>query len=207
MKGLISTTAAFVAVVLTGGIWIGIVSRMPAGGPNTGIAVMGGVFAVAFMWLLVLRLRRLLARPDQRWLELTLLVFNFAVLIVAFAWVHHRIGLMDFSGPAPRGTTDFGDALYFSIITITTVGYGDFIPVGAGRAVAAMQGLLGYFILGILVSTGFQLIAPNAEPGRDPGEEKERQENRSDGDREREGSEGDHRTGREDARPREGARS
>lgn len=167
MKALLSTTAAFVTVVLTGGVWIGLVERTPVGGPGAGIAVMGAIFAVAFMWLLIVRLRSLLAHPDRRWLELGLLVFNFAVLILVFAWIHHSIGLMDLSGPGPRGTRDFGDALYFSIITITTVGYGDFIPMGPGRPIAAMQGLLGYFILGILVSTGFQLIAPHTDPGQE----------------------------------------
>lgn len=136
-------------------------------GPFSGIAIMGGLFAIAFMWLLIVRLRSLLAHPDRRWLELGLLVFNFVALILVFAWVHHSIGLMDMSGPGARGTRDFGDALYFSIITITTLGYGDFIPIGPGRPIAAMQGLLGYFILGILVSTGFQLIAPHTNPGRD----------------------------------------
>lgn len=173
MKALFSTTAAFVAVALTGGAWLWLVRGTPIDRAGSGIALLGGVFAATFMWLLIVRLRHLLARPDRRWIELGLLLFNFALLILVFAWVHQSIGLMDNSGPAARGTRDFGDALYFSIVTITTLGYGDFIPMGPGRAIAAMQGLLGYFILGILVSTGFQLIAPGTNPGKDPEDEQE----------------------------------
>jgi uncharacterized membrane protein YgcG len=171
MRSLLGTTAAFVVVVLTGGAWIGLASRIPGGGPGLGVAIAGGVFCIAFMWLLIVRLRRLLARPDRRWIELGLLAANFAILVLAFAWVHHRIGLVDLSGPGPRGTRDFGDALYFSVVTITTLGYGDFIPIGSGRTIAAIQALTGYFILGILVSTGFQLIAPHTDPGRDDAED------------------------------------
>lgn len=41
-------------------------------------------------------------------------------------------------------------------------------PIGAGRIIAAMQGMVGYVILGIMVSNGFQLLAPSESPG-DPG--------------------------------------
>lgn len=166
MRFLLTTTAAFVAVALTGGLWIGFASRIAGGQPGLAIAVMGGAFTLAFMWLLIQRLRTLLARPERRAIELALLAVNVLILILVFAWVHSRIGLMDLSGPAPRATRDFGDAVYFSVVTLTTLGYGDFIPLGPGRPIAAMQALMGYFILGILVSTGFQIIAPHTAPGR-----------------------------------------
>ncbi len=166
MRPLVTTTAAFLAVVLTGGAWIGLVTRVSGTEPGLAVALLGAAFTVAFMWLLIQRLRSLLLHPDRRRRELLLLAANFAVLVLAFAWVHSQIGLMDLSGPAPRATRDLGDAVYFSIVTITTLGYGDFIPLGPGRPVAAMQALIGYFILGILVSTGFQLIAPHRAPAR-----------------------------------------
>lgn len=166
MRSLLTTTAAFVAVVLTGGAWIGLVARIADQSPGLGIGIVGALFSLAFLWLLVQRLQALLARPDRRLLELALLAVNFSILIVVFAWVHSRIGIVDMSGPGPRPTNDFGDALYFSIVTITTLGYGDFIPLGSGRPIAAMQGLIGYLILGILVSTGFQIIAPHTAPGK-----------------------------------------
>jgi hypothetical protein len=162
---LVTTATAFLTVVLTAGLWIGVAQRMTPGEPGMLITALGGVFSVAFVWLLISRLRSLLAHPERRILEFGLLALNLAILILTFAWIHHQIGLMDMSGPAPRPTSDLGDAVYFSIVTMTTLGYGDFIPLGPGRPVAALQGLVGYLILGILVSTGYQLIAPHTSPG------------------------------------------
>ncbi len=170
---LLTTTAAFLAVFLTAGVWVGVVNRITPGQPGLPVTIMGVVFSATFVWLLINRLRSLLANPDRRLMEGVLLGLNLAVLILTFAWVHHQIGLMDVSGPAPRPTNDLGDALYFSIVTSTTLGYGDFIPLGPGRPVAALQALVGYLILGILVSSGFQLIAPHTNPGKQSGDREE----------------------------------
>lgn len=45
----------------------------------------------------------------------------------------------------PGGLTDF----YFSLITFSTVGYGDCVPYGWARVFAGLQGLLSYFFVGI----------------------------------------------------------
>jgi hypothetical protein len=170
---LLTTTAAFIAVVLTGGTWMGLASRIGPGQPWLAVSILGGAFSLAFVWLLIARLRSFLAHPDRRLVELAVLTLNVAILVFAFAWVHHQIGLIDMSGPTPRPTHDLGDALYFSVVTITTLGYGDFIPLGPGRPVAALQAFLGYFILGILVSTGYQIIAPHTSPGEEARERRE----------------------------------
>jgi len=38
---------------------------------------------------------------------------------------------------------DFGESLYFSIITFATVGYGDYLPLGGARVIAVVEGLFG----------------------------------------------------------------
>jgi potassium channel LctB len=43
------------------------------------------------------------------------------------------------------------DSLYFSATTLVTVGYGDIIPVGVGRWLAAAEGLLGYVLPAALI--------------------------------------------------------
>ena len=54
----------------------------------------------------------------------------------------------------------FGDSLYFSVVTITTLGYGDFSPISAsGKTIAAFEALLGVILMGLfLLSVSNQLI-------------------------------------------------
>jgi voltage-gated potassium channel Kch len=53
---------------------------------------------------------------------------------------------------------DFEEAIYFSTITITTVGYGDITPIGINRIFAALEAFLGMIInvalLGYILSSG-----------------------------------------------------
>lgn len=45
------------------------------------------------------------------------------------------------------------DVLYFSAVTLLTVGYGDIIPQGLGRWVAMVQALIGYLLPAAFVVT------------------------------------------------------
>ena len=49
-------------------------------------------------------------------------------------------------------------SLYFSIITWTTVGYGDFYPTAEGRLIAATEGLLGYVYMAVIVGVTLHLL-------------------------------------------------
>lgn len=52
-----------------------------------------------------------------------------------------------------RGTCiHFDDCLYFSMVTFTTLGYGDFAPPYDFRFVAAFQALMGYIFLGLIIA-------------------------------------------------------
>jgi len=81
---------------------------------------------------------------------LTLSFLNYVELIVLFSILYTTVlGEL-------RGATGWLDALYFSIVTQLTIGYGDIHPLGSARVVTSIQGLIGVaftvLILGRIVS-------------------------------------------------------
>ena len=76
---------------------------------------------------------------------------NIASIIVTFASIYSQLGLQDaIRGPLRHPT--IWDSIYFSIITLTTIGYGDITPSLSTRSIAAFEALSGYVIMGILIS-------------------------------------------------------
>ena len=76
------------------------------------------------------------------------------VQTVAFAWLYAHVGV-DF-GREPTLVSP----LYFSVVTFTTLGYGDITPVtGVAQSIAMIEVLFGYVMLGGLLSIFSNLIA------------------------------------------------
>ena len=68
--------------------------------------------------------------------------------ISLFASIYHMFGIVN-SGELIKG--DWYLSFYFSIVTWTTLGYGDFAPSENIRLVAAIEAMIGYFYMAILV--------------------------------------------------------
>ncbi|MDO8556481.1 MAG: potassium channel family protein [Nanoarchaeota archaeon] len=45
-----------------------------------------------------------------------------------------------------------GDSIYFSFVTAATIGYGDITPVGIGKFLAVLEGMLGMLTYGLVIS-------------------------------------------------------
>jgi len=69
--------------------------------------------------------------------------------------------------------TNIGDAFWWAIVTITTVGYGDMYPITIeGKVIAGFLMIVGIAILGVLISTlGAGLIESRLKPKPKPGED------------------------------------
>ena len=59
----------------------------------------------------------------------------------------------------PQQVSKVLTSIYFSIVTWTTLGYGDFRPVESMRIVAACEAILGYVYMGVMVGVVINLLA------------------------------------------------
>jgi hypothetical protein len=74
--------------------------------------------------------------------------------IVVFACVFRTFRIIDGDGELVQ-TPNFADHFYFSVVTFSTLGYGDFVPSGNSRLFAAYEALIGNLHLGFLVGATF----------------------------------------------------
>jgi hypothetical protein len=124
-------------------------------------SILGSLFLllalVALFWRFGLVVRRLWQTAEVRGLLITT-----AVTLLAGMFIFRAL----------EGWS-YLDALYFSLITLTTVGYGDFSPATPlGKLVAMLYILLGLGIISSFVLSIAQVIAATGPARRGPGERK-----------------------------------
>jgi hypothetical protein len=78
------------------------------------------------------------------------LLWAFAYMLVA--WCVHNAFLLNGQAETPAEMTSF-TSVYFSFITLTTVGYGDIVPaVPMARMLAASEAMTGTLFVAIMIS-------------------------------------------------------
>lgn len=76
----------------------------------------------------------------------------YIVLVPVFAFVYWLIPDGQFRIP-DGGTADYGGWLYYSIVTITTLGFGDYTPMGAAaQCVTAIEVMCGLIVIGFFLN-------------------------------------------------------
>lgn len=102
--------------------------------------------AFAFAWLLWA-----LRHPNRIALIMPMVLAVVSLIILGNAVLFEAAGIRNVA----RGVIHDGFAgLYLSVMTITTVGYGDFVPAtDMGRLFAMTEAFSGYLLMAILIST------------------------------------------------------
>ncbi|WP_282058539.1 ion channel [Lentibacter algarum] len=97
------------------------------------------------------------------WLLITGIVAQIATYILAFSFYFAFSGLAQ----SPGGV-DLRTAFYFSVVTWTTLGYGDLQPLPEDRLIAAFAAFMGYFYMAIL--TGLCIVGFSSATARQEGD-------------------------------------
>jgi len=72
-------------------------------------------------------------------------------IIVLFSILYRSIGIFDVS---KASVANIWDCLYFSVVTFTTLGYGDVHPLmGIGRLLAEIEAFSGVFLIALFIFT------------------------------------------------------
>jgi len=162
MKKLLVGTSLFLLFLLFGGAWVSVVRFIPAGLPRTVAAIaFGTAFAGFFFWLLVERLQSILTGVHRLWTHVVQVAVIVLLTILAFTFVYSKLGIK--SAETGEVTRDFVACAYFSVVTFTTLGFGDYYPYGLGRAMAGIEAFTGYLILGLLVFTSVAILDPRRD--------------------------------------------
>ena len=62
-----------------------------------------------------------------------------------------NVHIFKLSNSISTNLTLFFNCLYYSVVTFTTLGYGDFTPIGYSRAIAAIEAFTGSFTIALFV--------------------------------------------------------
>ena len=181
LTGFAAVGGLLISFLLFGGVWMGLIAIIPQGLPRDVVTCgIGVLFSGAFLYLLLSRLRNLYAGRGRFWMEAAMAAANLAFLLCAFAVIYKVYGASEGTDAAsfvadttvsPEAKVNsFWEALYYSVVTFTTLGYGDLQPRGVMRFMACLETFVGYLVLGILASAVADLVQEWAKQQSDDAE-------------------------------------
>lgn len=116
-------------------------------------SVASGSAAISAIVVLVLSIRRFLSVSDVSAATISKAMCIYILLGITFALLYYTVdvGLPD-SFQVSSGAATHGDLYYFSFVTMTTLGYGDIVPITPiSRSLALTQALLGQIFIAVVI--------------------------------------------------------
>ncbi|HHY72017.1 MAG TPA: two pore domain potassium channel family protein [Bacillus bacterium] len=117
---------------------------------------IGLLLAIIYKSLEWIWLRENFQRNRRHFLSIEnflLLIFTYIILLVGFGFIYT---LIEASGTSiiiesgnkvePPFFHIMGTGMYFSGVTLFSLGYGDVVPIGIGRGFAMVEALIGYLL-------------------------------------------------------------
>ena len=118
-------------------------------------------------WINFLAARRTRGDPDSRRENLAAALVSTAVVLLLLHVVEVTIWAVSYMLILPEGQlADFEEALYFSLITFTTVGYGDITLETDQRLLSGIEGLNGILLVGWSTAMLFAVLQRYWTTGR-----------------------------------------
>lgn len=100
---------------------------------------------------------RVMLMVNLAWCVAYILIF-----VAAYGWMFSLVAL---KGPDGEISGDLASAIYFSVITWTSVGYGEFTPNSSfARLLAGIEALNGYLIMAMFIATLLKTFERIAKP-------------------------------------------
>ena len=123
----------------------------------TAVVLVAALFVFIYAWATALGVFKIIF-----WWALLFLSAHIGVTIFAYAKYFHYNGLMQ---DGQLVSVNFEDAIYFSITTWTTLGYGDFAPIPQMRLLTSFEALTGVLSAVLTVSFMWAWCKENTLPG------------------------------------------
>lgn len=152
IRALIALAFAFVTTRIVGGL-LGVHFLMPL---SQALWVIATLIAIIATFRHALRAKS--ADTERIFAALDAYLLTGVMFGVCY-WVLDQVSPQAFGAPTE---SDLGldQAVYFSFVTISTVGYGDIVPVGAGaRGLTILESVTGQMYLAVLVAWLISLFA------------------------------------------------
>jgi flagellar basal body-associated protein FliL len=154
--------------------WLDLLGSIPSLGLLTNAGKYAGLFRLARLSRFA-RIARLLRGENKKTLVKDILenrsryAMFLTILLTILVLTASSVLVLQFESQSPDANiTRGGDALWYSIVTITTVGYGDRYPVtAAGRITAMFIMFMGVGIIGALASILASLLVGSSAPAEE----------------------------------------